>query len=549
MKRGVAIGLLAFGSVIGVMSAISLLGDEDSAPIPPPSATPGPAPLALPPAPAAAPPRLVVEPSDVVVLRGSSDRSLTPAAVKVVIANIGGLDALSVKAGATGDAGGLVAVEGACAESLAAGDRCELTLSVAPGSVMAGGPILGQLLITAAELDPVKVPIRIEGAQNRENPQGVGAEPVEAPRVQVWEAVPLEPVLTAPVEDVVAMERALRLGDVTNARRRQWTGEGQVPMPLALEVGPDGVQRSVSRDVASIGSHGRVQQPDPDVAPGLSTWPVEGSRLLTMGTEIRATLAVGIVNELVGQVRAMVDTPVYAASFGPSGGRVEVVPAGSVLIGTYGNQTQDTTRLDVKWKRLQTPDLVLFDIEDGFSSADEQGRQGIPAEVDNRYVERFAAPVITAVLDAGVELGRAALSGDRGGSNADLSLGASAVQPLSAFGDASQQLLKEALSVRRRLWARPGDRIRVQVTRDLRLRRTDEVPVVVQAREEVRASAANAVGGDADQDRPAPASGGGEETTRQNERAPARAGNAPPAPVAPARSRGVGAAESIPGSR
>ena len=176
------------------------------------------------------------------------------------------------------------------------------------------------------------------------------------------------------------------------------------------------------------------------------------------GTIIPAALITGIRSDLPGQIAAQVTEPVFDS---PSG-RVQLVPQGARLIGSYDSQVAfGQSRVLLVWTRLIMPNgrSIVLERQQG---ADGGGYSGLEDEVDNHWAELFKAALLSTTLGVGAELG----SGADTGSNAAIiqALRLSAANSLNQTG---QQVVRRNLNIQPTLTIRPGFPVRVIVNRDL----------------------------------------------------------------------------------
>ncbi|THK34140.1 conjugal transfer protein [Ensifer sp. MPMI2T] len=116
------------------------------------------------------------------------------------------------------------------------------------------------------------------------------------------------------------------------------------------------------------------------------------SRTVVQGTIISAALETAIDTELPGNIRAQVIEPVFSFD----GSRI-LLAAGTRLVGTFSNRMDiEQTRVLITWNRAVTPDGKSIAL--GSTGADLLGRAGIEGNVDNRYVDKIGAAVLSSAI-------------------------------------------------------------------------------------------------------------------------------------------------------
>ena len=133
---------------------------------------------------------------------------------------------------------------------------------------------------------------------------------------------------------------------------------------------------------------GSISAPSPALpeAPDLDETPAEEKSLLA-GTVIPVSLITAIDSGLPGLARAQVTAPVRDSM---SGTRV-LIPAGSLLIGSYGdNANVHAERLFVYWRTLQKPDGSTVQLADA-PAADLSGIAGIEGQRRSRFWRTLGA--------------------------------------------------------------------------------------------------------------------------------------------------------------
>lgn len=121
-----------------------------------------------------------------------------------------------------------------------------------------------------------------------------------------------------------------------------------------------------------------------------------GNRSLTMprGTAFACALKTKVISAVSGMVGCQVLRNVYSDD-----GRTVLIERGSHLDGEY-RITQvrpGVTRIPTIWQRVRTPNGVIVDLES--PATGPLGESGLPAHVDNRWMERIGAALLVGFLD------------------------------------------------------------------------------------------------------------------------------------------------------
>jgi type IV secretion system protein VirB10 len=176
---------------------------------------------------------------------------------------------------------------------------------------------------------------------------------------------------------------------------------------------------------------------------------------LTAGSFISAALITGLRSDLPGPVVAQVTEDVYG---GPAGSRL-LVPSGSRILGAYDSKVAfGQGRLLISWSRLILPDGRAIELG-GEPAVDAGGFAGLQDGVDAHWGRLLGSSAISALLAVGVR----AASGSVDAELVDvLRMGAG-----GAAGNVGAQLVGRDLDIPPTLTVRPGQKVRVLLTRDL----------------------------------------------------------------------------------
>lgn len=116
--------------------------------------------------------------------------------------------------------------------------------------------------------------------------------------------------------------------------------------------------------------------------------------IVGQGAVIPAVLITEINSDMPGQLTAVVSMDVYDSINGDQ----LMIPKGARLVGLYNNDVRaGQERVLAAFQRLVLPNGYSVDLM-GMSSADAQGRGGLPGEVDNHFLKMFGASIMTAGL-------------------------------------------------------------------------------------------------------------------------------------------------------
>ncbi len=306
------------------------------------------------------PAKMVVRPSSVrmgPLLPGSSETktiSISNEGEEVLTINEIRFDADPTELSAVGSC---LEVSPGTSKVLGKSESCEVSLLFVP--IQAGGEVQGEIVIV---------------------PDGDNS-PAFIPVVAVKAVQPLAP--PAPPPMVYAPSPALENAVAMYRQRRG----GQMAI-LDSDLDPVNDPKNIitkDQDYTPIG-----------FAPTISTLPVDRSRLVTADKYIPAVLENTINSQLPGgRIVGVVENHVYGGD-----GRFILIPAGSRAIGVYESLSrQGDTRLKASFVRVMRPDGAAIAIE-GDPAADPMGRLGLIGDVDNRYFDRFAGPLLISLINA-----------------------------------------------------------------------------------------------------------------------------------------------------
>lgn len=187
--------------------------------------------------------------------------------------------------------------------------------------------------------------------------------------------------------------------------------------------------------------------------------------VIPKGTPIDCSLTTRLVTEISGFAGCQVTRDVYSAN-----GRVLLIERMSILDGEYAAVGLAGQRyIHVLWTRLRKPHGITIDIAS--PSTDGLGGSGIPATVDNRWVERLGgAYMLSFMKDA---FAYATAKDAQTGSSV---AAASAYQNTTKTSeDMASKVLSTTIGIKPVLYANQGDRVGIYVARDIDFSKVYEV--------------------------------------------------------------------------
>lgn len=192
---------------------------------------------------------------------------------------------------------------------------------------------------------------------------------------------------------------------------------------------------------------------------------IDENTVIPKGAPIDCSLTTRLVTEISGFAACQVTRDVYSAN-----GRVLLIERMSILDGEYASVGVAGQRyIHVLWTRLRKPGGITIDIAS--PSTDGLGGSGIPATVDNRWVERLAGAYMLSFMKDAIAY-ETAKNSQTGGSVA----GATAYQNTKQTSeDLASKVLSTTIGIKPVLYANQGDRVGIYVARDLDFSKVYEV--------------------------------------------------------------------------
>jgi type IV secretory pathway VirB10-like protein len=184
-----------------------------------------------------------------------------------------------------------------------------------------------------------------------------------------------------------------------------------------------------------------------------------GRKRLSEGTVIEAVLTNRLEGSFVGQVNALVTTPVYSWDR-----QTILIPAGARVLGSAAPvQALGQARLAVKFHRLLMPNGQSFTL-DQFAGLNQRGDAGLIDQVNRHYLQLFGASMALGALS-----GLAQFSTRNPGSDG-YSFGDAYGQGLGgSLAASSGRILDRFLNVLPSVTIREGHRLKIYLTSDLDL--------------------------------------------------------------------------------
>lgn len=187
--------------------------------------------------------------------------------------------------------------------------------------------------------------------------------------------------------------------------------------------------------------------------------------VIPRGTQIDCGLTTRAVTEISGFASCQIARDVYSAN-----GRVLLIERMSVVDGEYAAQSQAGQKyIHVLWTRVRKPGGATIDIAS--PATDGLGGAGIPAFVDNRWMERLGAAYLLSFIKDAIAY-KTATDSQTGQSAA----AGMAYQNTTKTSEAmAEQVLATTIGIKPILYANQGDRVAIYVARDLDFSKIYEV--------------------------------------------------------------------------
>jgi type IV secretion system protein VirB10 len=184
---------------------------------------------------------------------------------------------------------------------------------------------------------------------------------------------------------------------------------------------------------------------------------IDESLVIPKGTQIDCGLTTRAITEISGFASCQVTRDVYSAN-----GRVLLIERMSVVDGEYAAQSQAGQRyIHVLWTRVRKPGGTTIDIAS--PATDGLGGAGIPAIVDNRWMERIGGAYLLSFIKDAIAYKTATDS-----STGDSVAASVAYQnTISTSQSMAEKVLSNTIGIKPLLYANQGDRVAIYVARDV----------------------------------------------------------------------------------
>ncbi len=244
----------------------------------------------------------------------------------------------------------------------------------------------------------------------------------------------------------------------SGSRTSSTSAEASVAMPAvsptvasaaAIAIDPNRDTNAQQRKAEFVGSLDKGEAVNPHLlAPAPSPY------LLSAGSVIAASLITGLRSDLPGLVTAQVTERVFDTSTG----RIQLIPQGARLIGSYDSVVAfGQKRALVVWQRIVMPDGSSLQI-DNVPATDSAGYAGLADKVDFHTWALLKGVALSTILGVGSSL---TFTGE---SDLVQAIRESTQQNASRAGD---QLVSKNLQVQPTITIKPGTPVRLVVHRDL----------------------------------------------------------------------------------
>lgn len=179
-------------------------------------------------------------------------------------------------------------------------------------------------------------------------------------------------------------------------------------------------------------------------------------KTIRSGTLIEASLMNAIDSESPGNVIAIISTDVVN-----SNGQI-LIPKGSKVIGSYSSTAvAEETRVAIIWSKITISDYLEISVN--ASATDQLGRNGLEADVDNRYGDMIENSMLLSFLTLGTAVAAEKLAGQNTQTNITSST-ASAVTGITPVNSAFQSVITNVNEISRKMaerFAKVSPRLKV----------------------------------------------------------------------------------------
>lgn len=186
-----------------------------------------------------------------------------------------------------------------------------------------------------------------------------------------------------------------------------------------------------------------------------ASYPVDLSRVITADRFISAVLINQINSELGGKVISQIENNIYGAH-----GRFVLIPSGSKAIGEFKPLKKvGEKRLEIRWKRIITPNGINITFLEDAQMTDQMGRSGISGEVDNKYFEKYGIALLVTLINTAVT---SYVMQESDEFNRDLLVSSS-----GEVGKIANEILKDNINIKPTVKIPKGSRIKISPVTDI----------------------------------------------------------------------------------
>jgi type IV secretion system protein VirB10 len=187
--------------------------------------------------------------------------------------------------------------------------------------------------------------------------------------------------------------------------------------------------------------------------------------VIPKGTQIDCGLTTRAITEISGFASCQITRDVYSAN-----GRVLLIERMSVVDGEYAAQSQAGQRyIHVLWTRVRKPGGTTIEIAS--PATDGLGGAGIPAFIDNRWLERIGGAYFLSFIKDAIAY-KTAVDSQTGQSAA---AGIAYQNSIKTSEALAEKVLSNTIGIKPLLYANQGDRVAIYVARDLDFSKVYEV--------------------------------------------------------------------------
>lgn len=243
----------------------------------------------------------------------------------------------------------------------------------------------------------VRIP-ELPRAAGEEDEMGEPATP-ELPPLPMTDvaAVPVQPQFApapAPMPYPDVPGEVSREPSLLERRMANMAGTESLQAPAAGEASGMMPPEAYAQAMLNLATQGNGQQAPakPSRAMPASAQPLaDPDTLLLRGTYIRCVMETRIVTDVAGFTSCVVTEPVYSVN-----GRRLLLPKGSKISGTYGNDNITGPRVAVVWDRVTTPSGL--DISMASPGVDDLGGAGHPGDYNAHWASRISSALLISMI-------------------------------------------------------------------------------------------------------------------------------------------------------